>query len=79
MKTVEDKAKELVNFHLLVGSEKVITEHGTYKKTMPFTHAQIHAIITVEQIIEEWENQLATVNEIDLNYWNAVRAEIENL
>ena len=76
----KEKAIELLNNHLKVGKEKIITDAGVYYKTIPFSHAQVHAIITVEQLLGEWENELHVIDgTLDIEFWRDVRNEIENL
>jgi len=76
----KEKAIELVNNHLKVGKEKIITDAGVYYKTIPFSSAQVHAIITVEQMLSEWENELTAIDgTLDVEFWRDVRNEIENL
>jgi hypothetical protein len=71
--TPKQYAQELVDNHATIGAEKYYTETGFYIKKMPFSYAQIHAIITVEAVIK-------VIKELDLIlYYKQVINEIETL
>lgn len=66
--TAQQQAVKLLNKHLKVNN-------------CPIYVAQIHAITTVKVIIKEYKRNLAHLIDIteDINHWEAVIKEIENL
>jgi hypothetical protein len=76
----KDKAQELVKLFLTVGKEVTYTECGKYEKTIPYSHAQVNAIILVDEMLREYKEQIVSIDTtIDVAYWNNVKQEIENL